>query len=326
MTLTKKRLVLIAFSLVAVYFALLLPFSERIIGARGDPLLMNLQKILFLALAAAIVTGFILVLIFKRDFILSQWSSFNRYKYLLWLLVKRDFISRYRRSVLGVLWSLLNPLLTMLVLTLVFSYLFRYQIDNFPVYLLSGRIIFSFFEESTTQAMGSMINSQGIIRKVYVPKYVFPLSRVLSSLVNLLLSFLAFMLVFIITGAPFRWTMLLLPIPVIYTFVFSLGVAMLLSSLAVFFRDVTYLYGVLTMLLTFLTPIFYPVSIIPERFLPLYGLNPMYRYVDYFRCLAIWGKVPDLWANMVCIGFALSALCVGFFVFMRQQDRYILYL
>jgi len=134
------------------------------------------------------------------------------------------------------------------------------------------------------------------------------------------------MLVFVITGAPFQWTMLLMPIPIIYTFVFSLGVSMLLSSLAVFFRDVTYLYGVLTTMLTFLTPIFYPVSIIPERFLPFYGLNPMYRFVDYFRCLVIWGKVPDLWANMVCIGFALSALCVGTFVFMRQQDKYILYL
>ena len=326
MLLTKKRIALLTVLLTIVYFILLMLLPESIVGARAENMLLFAPKILFLGLAAAVTTSVILIFIFKRQFITWQFTSFNRYKHLLRLLVKRDFISRYRKSVLGVLWSLLNPLLTMLVMTWVFSNLFRFSIENFPVYLLSGQIIYGFYNESTTLAMGSVISNEGIIKKVYVPKYIFPISRVLSSLVNLLFSFIAFLLVFIITRAPFHWTMLLIPIPIIYTFVFSCGVAMLLASLAVFFRDLQYLYGVFTLLLMYLTPLFYPVEILPEWMIPIIGFNPLYHFVDYMRCVALNGTVPDLWSNVVCIGFALAALCCGVFVFMSQQDKYILHL
>ena len=324
--LTKKRLALITVLITIVFFVFMLLLPEGVVGTRAENMLMFAPKIFFLALTAAITTAMILTLIFKQDFIRWQIASFNRFKHLLRLLVKRDFVSRYRKSVLGVLWSLLNPLLTMLVMTLVFSYLFRFQIENFPVYLLSGQIIFGFFSESTTLAMNSVISSEGIIKKIYVPKYIFPMSRVISSLVNLAFSLVAFIIVFIITRAPFHITMLLLPIPIIYTFLFSLGVAMLLSSLAVFFRDLTYLYGIFLTLLMYLTPLFYPVSIIPERMQPFMGFNPLYHFVDYVRNLTLDGIVPDLWSNMVCAGFALAALCCGLYVFMTQQDKYILHL
>ena len=324
--LTKKRLALLTVLMTLVYFVLLLLLPESIVGTRAENMLLFAPKLFFLGLTAAITTAMVLVLVFKREFVRWQVISFNRYKHLLRLLVKRDFVSRYRKSVLGVLWSLLNPLLTMLVMTLVFSYLFRFQIENFPVYLLSGQIIFGFFSESTNQAMNSVITNEGIIKKIYVPKYIFPMSRVLSSLVNLVFSLLAFLLVFIITKAPFHITMLLLPVPIIYTFVFSLGVAMLLSSLAVFFRDLMYLYGIFMTLLMYLTPLFYPVEIIPEQMQPFMGFNPLYHFVDYTRDLTLNGVVPDLWSNMVCIGFALAALCCGLYVFMTKQDKYILHL
>ena len=326
MQLTKKRLAIITVLLAIIYFIPMMQLPESIIGSRAENILLYAPKVVFLSLTAAIMTSIILVLIFKGDFVKSQLTSFDRYRHLLRLLVKRDFVSRYRKSVLGVFWSLLNPLLTMLVMTLVFSYMFRMQIENFPVYLLSGQIIFGFFNESTTQAMSSVIVNEGIIKKIYVPKYIFPLARVISSLVNLLFSTIAFMLVFIVTGASFNWTMLLLPIPIIYTFVFSLGVAMLMSSMAVFFRDLTYLYGVLMTLLTYLTPLFYPVSILPEQMLPFMGFNPLYHFVDYTRSIALYGVIPDLWSNMVCIGFAMAALCSGVYVFMSQQDRHILHM
>ena len=326
MQLTKKRLALLTMIITVIYFIPMMYLPESIVGARAENILLFAPKIFFLSLTAAIVTAMVLILIFKRSFVSWQLTSFNRYKHLMRLLVKRDFISRYRKSVLGVLWSLLNPLLTMLVMSFVFSYLFRRQIDNFPVYLLSGQMVFGFYNESTTQALNSVIRSEGIIKKIYVPKYVFPVSRVLSSLVNLAFSFLAFLLVFIVTGAPFRLTMLLLPIPIVYTFVFSLGVAMLLSSMAVFFRDLRYLYSVLTLMIMYLTPIFYPVEILPASLIPFIGFNPMYHFVDYFRDLALRGTVPGLWSNMVCIGFALAALCCGVYVFMSQQEKYILYL
>ena len=326
--LTKKRLAALMMTMSVVYFFLLFLY----LPAEAVALRMQYSrwffafKVGFLSMSAAITTSIALVFIFKRDFIKRQTAVFSRFKYLLWLMVKRDFVSRYRRSILGVLWSLLNPLLTMLVMTLVFSYLFRFDIPNFPVYLLSGQLVFSFFSESTSLAMGSVIGNAGIIKKVYVPKYIFPLSRIISSLVNLCFSFIAFLLVFFITRAPFYWTMLLVPIPILYTFVFSLGVGLLLSSLAVFFRDLTYLYGVFLTLLTYLTPLFYPVSMLPELVRQALGANPLYHFVDYFRCLALYGIIPDLWSNIVCMGFSMAALCCGLYVFMSQQDRYILHI
>jgi len=267
-----------------------------------------------------------LILIFRRNYINAQIALFNKFKYYLKLLIKRDFVTKYRKSILGVFWSFLNPLLTMIVMTLVFQYLFRFQIEHFPVYLFSGLVIFNFFNESTTLAMSSIIYSEGVIKKIYVPKYIFPLSKVISSLVNLSFSLVSFFFVTLFTGAPFNWTMLLIPIPILYIFIFSLGIGMLMSSLAVFFRDLTYLYGVFTLLLMYFTPLFWPVDMLnPEGLLVnVIGLNPLYQFVYCFRSVAHWGIIPDLWTNMVCIGYALLAFCGGTFVFMRQQDRYIL--
>jgi len=324
MTVSKKKLALLFLLLATFYFVLLLLLPENIIGHRDDIMMLFVPKLMFFALTASILTVFVLAFIFKKDYFKSQFHTFNRFKYYLRLLVKRDFITKYRKSILGVLWSLLNPLLTMLVMTLVFQYFFRFEIENFPVYLLSGMTIYTFFSESTTLAMTSVIASEGVIKKIYVPKYIFPLSRVISSLVNLLFSMGAFVLVFIFTGVQFHWTILLIPIPIIYTFIFSLGIAMLMSSLAVFFRDLTYIYGVLTLLLMYLTPIFWPVSMLSPRMAPIIGLNPLFQFVNYFRSLALWGTIPDLWTNMVCLGYALIALCAGTFIFMKQQDRYIL--
>ena len=326
MQLTKKRLAMLTILLTIIYFIPMLFLPESVIGARAENMLLFAPKIFFLSMTAAIATAVILMFVFKRSFVLRQFATFGRYRHLLMLLVRRDFISRYRKSVLGVLWSLLNPLLTMLVMTMVFSFLFRRSIPNFPVYLLSGQIVFGFFSESTNRALGAVVSNEGLIKKIYIPKYIFPMSRVFSSLVNFFFSFIAFLLVFVITRAPFHWTIFLIPIPVIYTFVFSLGVSMLLSSLSVFFNDLTYLYHIFITLLTYLTPLFYPVDILPDQMIPFMGFNPLYHFVDYTRSLVLYGVVPDLWSNMVCIGFALASLCCGTFVFMSQQEKYILHL
>ena len=280
----------------------------------------------FLAFTAAIAVVFIIIVITKGEYVRGQIATLTKFRHLLFLMVKRDFVTRYRKSVLGILWSLLNPLLTMLVLTMVFSTIFQQQIPNFPVYLLGGQLIFAFYSEATNSSMGSILGGAGTIKKVYVPKYIFPVSRVLSSLVNLGFSLIAFMLVFIFTRSPFHWTILLIPIPLLYVFVFSMGIGMLLSALVVFFRDVTYLYGVALTLLMFLTPIFYSVEILPVRVYHLLHLNPLFYFVTYFRALTLGGTVPGLWTNIICIGFALAALCFGMYVKMSQQDKYILYM
>jgi ABC-type polysaccharide/polyol phosphate export permease len=165
-----------------------------------------------------------------------------------------------------------------------------------------------------------------MIKKVYIPKYILPLSRVLSSLVNLLLSLLAFLLVTGITRAPVHWTIVLLPIPLFYVFVFSLGVGMLLSAATVFFRDLSYLYGIVLTAWTYLTPIFYPATIIPENIRFILALNPMAHFIQYFRNVALYGILPSLWQNIVCLSFGCVALLLGTYAFMRNQDQFILYI
>jgi len=327
MILVKKHFLAIAVILSAILFAIFMVYLPiEVAGHRPGNVPLLVVNAGFLAVTLSFFLVFILMVITRKEYVLIQITTINRFRHLLLLMVKRDFITRYRRSVLGVLWSLLNPILTMLVLTMVFSTLFRFEIENFPVYLLSGQLIFNFFSESTTMAMASITSGAGTIKKVYVPKYIFPVARVMGASVNLVFSIVAFMIVVIVTQAPFYWTMLLLPIPLLYIFLFSLGAGMFLSAVAVFFRDINHLWGILLTLTMFLTPIMYPVDILPDRVFYLIHLNPIFHYVNYFRELAIDGTIPNLWSNIICIGFALAALSLGAYVKITQQNKYILYL
>ncbi|MCL2247745.1 MAG: ABC transporter permease [Oscillospiraceae bacterium] len=323
MELTKKRLAGITFALTIIYFISLIFLPESIVGNRGDNFFLFAPRLLFLAGTAAVATAFVLLFVFKRKFVMGQLFAFQRYKYYMGLMIKRDFISRYRKSIFGVIWSWLNPLLMMLVMAAVFSHLFRWDVEHFPVYLFSGQLIFNFFSEGTTQSMTSLISNEAIIKKIYVPKYVFPLTKLLSAFVNMAFTFIAFLIILLFSGVQLQWTLILMPIPIFYTFVFTLGVSMFISSFAVFYRDVTHLWGVLMQLLFFLTPIMYPVDILPDWIIPFYWLNPMVHFVEYFRDVAMFGVVPNLWANMVCIGFAVASLCLGTYMFMSKQDKYI---
>ena len=325
---SKKQYAAIAVILTITLFILFWRYLPvEVAGHRPGNIPMLIFYNGFIAMTVAILAVFILIVITKKDYVQAQVLTFTRFRHLMFLMIKRDFITRYRRSVLGMLWSILNPLLTMAVIVMVFSTIFRFfEVPNFPVYVLSGQLIFNFFSESTTLAMSSITSSAGTIKKVYVPKYIFPISKVLSSLVNMALSFIAFLLVSIITGAPIHWTMLLIPIPILYVVLFSLGVGMFLSALAVFFRDITYIYGVGMTLLMFLTPIMYPVTMLTPRVYHFLHLNPLFHYVSYFRELALDGTIPGLWSNIICLGFALAAISIGMYAKMTQQDKYILYL
>jgi ABC-type polysaccharide/polyol phosphate export permease len=253
-------------------------------------------------------------------------KNFVKYKDLLFELVLRDLKVKYRRSFLGFLWSLLNPLLMMAVLTVVFSNIFRFDIPNFPIYLLTGSIIFSFFSEATTVAMGSVIGSGSLIKKVYIPKYIFPTARVISAFVNLSFSLVAILIMIIITHVKVTFVTLMFPIPLIYVFVFSLGVGLILSSVSVFFRDMTHLYGILLTALSYFTPIFYPISIIPKEFRGIVYCNPLYYYVECFRQVVLYGKVPSVQLQMTCISIGIVTLILGMFVFYKNQDKFILYI
>ena len=208
--------------------------------------------------------------------------NFLAYKNLLKELVRRDVKTKYRRSVLGMLWSVLNPLGMMIIMSIVFSHVFRSNIVNFPVYLMCGQIMFNFYNEASTVAMSSILGNAALIKKVYVPKYLFPVSKVCSCFVNLVTSFIALVIVIVATGTKLSWTALLVFIPVIYVFVFSLGMGLMLSALVVTFRDLQHLYGVLITAWMYMTPIFYPVDMLPGWVADLVRLNPLANFIEMF--------------------------------------------
>ena len=252
-------------------------------------------------------------------------AALKKYNPLLIELVSRDIKVRYRKSVLGMLWTVLNPLLMMCVITVVFSTIFKQNIPNFPIYYLSGSLIFSFNSEATTNAMHSILSNCSLIKKVYLPKYLFPISCVLSSLVNLGFSLVAMFIVMIVTRTPFHATLLLMPIPIFYTFLFSVGLGTMLAALTVYFRDIAHFYSVFILAWTYFTPIFYPVEILPDAVMKLMQINPMYHLVSYMRSIVLYGVFPSLKENLLCLCLGLLMLALGLFVFYKKQDKFVLY-
>ncbi len=260
------------------------------------------------------------------DSIYTYFQGLMRYRWLLRQLIDRDNKVKYKRSILGYAWSVLNPLLMLSVMTAVFSGIFRFDIPNFPIYFLCGNIVFSFFQEATTLSMSSIISNAGLLKKVYIPKYIMPLSKIMSSFVNLGYSLVALILIVLATRTNFQWTFLLIPVPLIYLFFFSLGVGLILSVLATFFRDTLYLYGIFTTALMYLTPIFYPIEIVPDIIKNIIYWNPLYYIIQMLRQLVLEGTMPTLEMHILCIAFAIMSLTIGLVTFYKNQTKIFLYI
>ena len=240
-------------------------------------------------------------------------------------LVSRDFKLKYRRSALGVLWSVLNPLLMMIVLSVVFSTFFKFSIENYPLYVILGNVMFALMADSTSGAMNSIIDSSSLIKKIRIEKLIFPLEKVLFQLVNFCISLIAVAAVMIFFQVMPHVSLLALPLLLLYVVLFSAGVGMALSALSVFFRDVCHLWGVIITAWTYATPLFYPVEILPEWAMPIMQYNPMYHYVTYFRDLILNGTVPGLQENLLCLGMAVVAFAIGLLIFKKTEKKFILY-
>ena len=257
-------------------------------------------------------------------------QDFWRYRYLVYYLISRDFKLKYRRSVLGVVWSVLNPLLMSLVMYLVFSSMFASMrgggINNFAVFLLIGQILFGLFNEATGSAMSSVLSSAPLLRKVYIPKYIFPLSKILSSAINLCISMIPMLVIILLVGIPLQESMLLLPLAVFYLMTFSLGLSLMLATLNTFFRDTQFLWSVLLTMWNFLTPIFYPASIIPAKYQPIYQMNPMYQIVGFVRSIMIDGVSPSPAAYLYCTVASVVSMALGLYIFRKKQNQFVLHL
>ena len=246
-------------------------------------------------------------------------AQFKKDWFILRSLVSKDFKLKYRRSALGVLWSVLNPLLMMIVLTAVFSTVFRFQIENFALYLILGQTLFGLMSDATSGAMSSIIDSSSLIKKIRINKILFPLEKVAFALVNFVISLIAVVAVMIFFQVVPTLNLLFLPLLLLYVFAFSLGLGLLIAALSVFFRDVMHLWSVVLTAWTYATPLFYPIEILPDFLAPLMQFNPMYHYVTYFREIALWGTTPSLEQNLICIGFAAAALILGYVVFRAKE-------
>lgn len=284
-----------------------------------------------------IAAGFVLLAVYlgfvvfrykkgKSSLLINAAIQLKRYKFLINQLVARDFKAKYKRSVLGVLWSFLNPLLTMLVQYIVFSNLFKFDIKFFPVYLLCGGIMFNAFSESCGMTLSSITGNASLITKVYMPKYVYPLTRTLSSAINLIISLIPLFVVALISGLCPTKAWLLVIIALVLLVIFSFGFGMLLASLMVFFRDTQFLWGVISMIWMYLTPIFYPISILPEQLAWVLKANPLYYYIQIARSCIIDGISPEPTVYIWGFVYAVGMLALGSFVFKKTQDKFVLYL
>lgn len=253
--------------------------------------------------------------------------NFKKYSFLMKQLVARDFKVKYKRSVLGVLWSLLYPILMMLVMTVVFSQMFKFKMEgvNFPVYLLTGLVMFNYFSEASQSAMTSVVTNFGLINKVYIPKYIFPLSKCLFVGINFLLTLIPLLAVILITGSGINIYFLILPYIFLCLFIFTCGIGFIISTVSVFLRDMFYIYGIIILIWTYFTPIFYSITMLSQNLQTLFKFNPLYVFINSAREIILFGKFPG-WINLGLCGLvSIITLIVGSLIFKSKQDKFIYY-
>lgn len=253
-----------------------------------------------------------------------MFDTFAEKKFLLKELVKRDLTSKYKDSVLGILWSFFNPLLIMLVFTAIFSMLFGRSIENYPVYFLSGRIIFDFYNAGTKGAMRSIKRNQNLIKKIYVPKYMFSVSTICYEFINFLISFVILFGVMILTGASFHWTIIVSIIPMFFLLCLVFGVGLILAVCNTYFTDVGHLYNVFTLLLMYSSALFYPMEIVPPLVQRIFTLNPVYSAISCFRECISYGILPNASTLLYLAAFSLTTLGIGIVLFKIYEKRLVL--
>lgn len=247
-------------------------------------------------------------------------------RFLFEELVKRDFTKKYKRTVLGMVWSVLGPLMTLGVMALVFTQFFGRNIPHFVVYMFCGNLTYSFFKESTLTGMTSLYDNAGIFSKVNVPKYMFLLSKNVATVINFGLNLIVFLVFCLIDGVPITWKFILLLYPILCLLVFNLGSGFILSALYLMFRDMKYLYDIFTLLLMYVSAIFYSVEIYSPLVQKLFYLNPIYAYISYFRKIVLNGQIPSLQHHLLCAGYAVVVLLIGMAIYKKKNYKFLYYI
>jgi len=249
----------------------------------------------------------------------------KEHSFLFSELVKRDFKKKYKKTYLGMLWSVLSPLLTLLVMSIIFTQFFADKTEHYIIYLFCGNIVFNFFSDATSGGMGSLLENAAIFTKVNVPKYLFLFSKNISSLINFRLTFAVFLVFCIADGITFTFAFFMLIIPIVCLIVFNLGVGLILSALFVFFRDMKYLWSIFTMLLMYMSAIFYTITDYDEWIQRLFLCNPVYVYIKYFRIIVIDNAIPSLQFHLLAIGYALVVFAIGALIYKKCNHKFLYY-
>lgn len=253
---------------------------------------------------------------------------YKKYSFLLQQLVSRDFKVKYKRSVLGVVWSLLYPILMMAVMAVVFSNVFKMSTPgvSYLAYLLIGLTYFNYFNEASNLAMSSVVANFSLINKVYIPKYIFPLSKCLFVGINFLLTLIPLYIVILVTGTGLNWYHLLLPFSFVCLFLFTVGMGFILATISVFLRDMFYIYGIITTIWTYLTPIMYDIKTIGNGTLQfIMKFNPMYQYINFARTIILYHECPTIGQFAGCFVSAVIVFIFGCVLFKKKQDKFIYY-
>lgn len=249
----------------------------------------------------------------------------RRHQFLFEELVKRDFKKKYKRTVLGMAWSILSPLLTLLVMKMVFSNFFGRNTEHYTTYLFCGNLIFSYFSESTSQGMSSLVSNSGIFTKVNVPKYLFLMSKNVQTLINFGLTMCVFVVFCVLDRIVFTWKLIFLLYPIVLLLLFNFGMGLILSALFVFFQDIQYLWSVFTMLLMYMSAIFYTIDSYSYTVQCLFLLNPVYLFIRYFRKIVIDATIPTVWFHLLMMVDVAVVLGLGCWMYKKYNHRFLYY-
>ena len=254
-----------------------------------------------------------------------MFNKLLRHQFLFEELVKRDFKKKYKRIVLGMAWSVLSPLLMLLVMRLVFTQFFGRGMEHYTTYLFCGNLVFSYFSESTGQGMTSLMGNAGIFTKVNVPKYLFLFSKNVQTLINFGLTLCVFFVFCVLDGITFTWKFICLLYPICCLVLFNVGVGLILSAMFVFFRDIQYLWSVFTQLLMYMSAIFYTIDSYSYTVQCLFLLNPLYLFIRYFRKIVIEATIPTIWFHLLMLADVIIVFGIGCWMYKKYNTRFLYY-
>lgn len=254
-------------------------------------------------------------------------KKYEQYKFVFSELVKRDFNKRYKRSILGVLWSMLAPMFQLLVMSFVFNRVFGRSMEHYTIYMFAGQLVFNYFKEATNNGMESIISNSGIITKVSVPKYLFLVSKIMAASINFLLTILIFFVFVIFEHIDITWKFIMLLFPIACVFILVTGTGLILSALYVFFKDIKYLYEIFTLALMYFSAIFYDVAMFAgSKMQQLIYINPIYVYIEYIREIVLWGRIPSFTYHLYCLVYALVVFRIGMWIYKKYNYMFLYYI